>query len=126
MLEQVHISLLKEINHPHYNVTKPNEQHQFNPFEGSAYKHTLTGVDVSSRYKVARALKTKNASQVAFVLEVIYKKSVVFKYPEVFQCDNGPEFKSTVGCLKNMLLILEEQQNTSQITQLSWNPLTKS
>ena len=28
-LWQVHIPPPKEINHPHYNVTKPNEQHQF-------------------------------------------------------------------------------------------------
>ena len=26
----------------------------------------------------------------------IYKKGSVFKYPKVFQCDNGPEFKSEV------------------------------
>ena len=29
-LWQVHISPPKEINHPHYDVTEPNEQHQFN------------------------------------------------------------------------------------------------
>ena len=28
-LWQVHIPPPKEINHPHYDVTKPNEQHQF-------------------------------------------------------------------------------------------------
>ena len=56
----------------------------------------LTGVDVASRYKVARPLKTKEASEVAFVLEAIYKKGGVFKYPKVFRCDNGPEFKSDV------------------------------
>ena len=102
-LWQVHIPPPKEINHPHYDVTKPNEQHQFdllyvshNVFEGNTYKYVLTGVDVPSRNKVARALRTKKASEVSFVLEAIYKKGGVFKYPKVFQCDNGSEFKSDV------------------------------
>ena len=80
-LWQVHIPPPKEINHPHYDVTKPNEQHQFdilymphNLFEGNTYKYILTGIDVASRYKVARPLKTKKSSEVAFVLEAIYKK----------------------------------------------------
>ena len=41
-LWQVHIPPPKEINHPHYDVTKPNEQHHFdllymlhNVFEGN-------------------------------------------------------------------------------------------
>ena len=100
---QFHIPPPKEIRHSHYDVTKPNEQHQFdlldmlhNVFEGSTYKYVLTGIDIASRYKVARALKTKKSSEVAFVLEAIYKKGGVFKYPKVFQCDNGPEFKNKV------------------------------
>ena len=53
-LWQIHIPPPKEINHPHYDVTKPNEQHQFdllymphNVFEGNTYKYILTGVDRS-------------------------------------------------------------------------------
>ena len=90
-LWQVHIPPLKEIHHPHYDVTKPNEQHQFdllymphNLFEENTYKYILTGVDVASRYKVARALRTKKLSEFVFVLEAIYKKGGVFKYPNVF------------------------------------------
>ena len=30
------------------------------------------------------------------MLEAIYKKGGVFKYPKVFQCDNGSEFKGEV------------------------------
>ena len=93
----------KEINHPHYHVTKPNEQHQFdllyvprNVFEGNTYKYILPGADVASRYKVARTFRTGKASEVLFVLEAIDKKGGVFKYPKVFQCDNGSEFKSNV------------------------------
>ena len=102
-LWQVPIPPPKEIHHPHYDVTKPNEQHQFdlhymphNLFEGNTYKYILTGIDVASRRKVARALKTRKSSEVAFVLELIYRKGGVFKYPKVFQRDNGSEFKSKV------------------------------
>ena len=35
-------------------------------------------------------------SEAAFVLEAIYKKGGVFKYPKTFQCDNGSEFKNEV------------------------------
>ena len=57
------------------------------------------GIAVASRYKVAIPLRTKKSSEVAFVLEAIYKKGGVFKYPKVFQCDNGPEFKNEVTYL---------------------------
>ena len=102
-LWQVYIPPPKEIHHPHYDMTKPNEQHQFdllymphNLFEGNTYKYVLTGIHVASRYKVARSLRTKVSGEVAFVLEAIYKKGGVFKYPKAFQCDNGPEFKNEV------------------------------
>ena len=75
---QVHIPLLKEIYHPHYNVRKSNEQHQFdllhirhNVFEGNTYKYVLIGVDVASRYKVTRDLRTKKSTEVTFVLELM-------------------------------------------------------
>ena len=41
-------------------------------------------------------LKPKRSSEAAFVLEAIYKKGGVFKYPKAFQCDNGSEFKNEV------------------------------
>ena len=92
-LWQVHTSPPKEIHYPHYNVTKPNEHHQFdilymphNLFEGNTYKYILTSI--------ARPLRTKKSSEVAFVLEAIYKKGGVFKYPKTLQCDNGSEFKN--------------------------------
>ena len=67
-----------------------------NLFEGNRYKYILTGINVASRYKVARPLKTKKSNEVVFVLEVIYRKGDVFKYLKVFQCDNGSEFKREV------------------------------
>ena len=95
-LWQVHVAPPKEINHPHYDVTKPNEQHQFdllyvpcNISEGNKYKYILTGVDVASRSKVVRAITTKKASEVAFVLEAIYKKGGVLKYQGCFNVIMG-------------------------------------
>ena len=102
-LWQVHIPPPKEIHHPHYDVTKPNEQHRFdllymphNLFEENTNKYILRGIDFSRRYKVSRPLRTKNSNEIAFVLEAIYKKGGVFKYPRTFQCDNGSEFKNEV------------------------------
>ena len=114
-------------------MTKPNEQHQFdllymphNLFEGNMYKYILTDTDVASRYKVARSLTTKKSSEISFVLEGIYKKGGVFKYPKTFQCENGSEFKTKwQSCLKNTMLRLEEQQrNISIPIQPLWKPLT--
>ena len=100
---QVHILSLKSIKHLHYEITKSNEMHQFGilyvPSDvvyGTEYKYILTVIDVASRYKVARALRSKKADEVAFVLEAIYKKGGDFKYPKDFECDNGSEFKSKV------------------------------
>ena len=73
-----------------------------NPFEGNTYKYILTGIDVASRYKVARPLKTKKLSEIAFLLEVIYKNGCVFKYPSTFQCNSVSEFKSEVTKLLEM------------------------
>ena len=82
-------------------MTKPNEQHQFdilymphNVFKGNTYKYILTGIDVASRYKVTRLLRTKKSSEVVSALDAICKDA--FKYPMVFQCDNGAKFKHEV------------------------------
>ena len=55
-LLQTDIPPSKEINLSHYNVTKPNEQHQFdllyvprNIFVDNTYKYILTGVVTASR-----------------------------------------------------------------------------
>ena len=60
-LWKVHKPLPKEIHHPPYDVTKPNEQHQFDLVhmshdvsEGNTYKHLFTGIDLASRYKVGQ------------------------------------------------------------------------
>ena len=90
-LWQVHIPPPKEIHHRHYDVTKPNEQHQFdllymphNLFEGNTNKYILTDIDVVSRYNVARPLRTKKSNEVAFVLEITYKMVASSNIPRYF------------------------------------------
>ena len=57
--------------------------------------------------------RTKKSSEVAFVLEAIYKKGGVFKYPKTFQCNNGSEFKNEVqSCLKNTTLKFDKHTHT--------------
>ena len=59
--------------------------------------YILTGVDLVSRYKVAKRLRTKKATDVVFLLKNNYEcKANPLKWPEVFQCDNGSEFKAGV------------------------------
>ena len=55
---QVHLLPPKCVERPHYEVTIPNEMHQF---------------DFASRYKVARPLRTKQAKDVAEMIADIYK-----------------------------------------------------
>ena len=74
-----------------------------NLFEGNTYKYILTDIDAASRYKFARSLRTKKSTEVAFVLEAIYEKDGVFKYPKTFQCDNGSQFKNAVTKLLEKL-----------------------
>lgn len=52
-------------------------------FKESAKNYMLTDVDVASRHKVARVLRTSKMSKVTFVFEALYKKGGVFEYPKV-------------------------------------------
>ena len=99
---QVHLPAPKRVDRSHYHVTIPNEMHQFDllympsdSLHGSKYKYILAGIDSASRYKVARPLRTKQARNVAEMIADIYKVGPL-KYPEIFQCDNGSEFKGEV------------------------------
>ena len=77
--------------------------------------------------KLPDPLRLKILSEIAFVLEAIYKKGGMFKYPKTLQCDNGSEFKNKVRkLLENTALRFEEQQqNISIHMQPLWKPLTK-
>ena len=99
---QVHLPAPKRVDRPHYEVTIPNEMHQFDllymPLDtlyGNKYKYILAGIDVAYRFKVARPLRTKQACDVAEMIADIYKVTPL-KYPKIFQCDNGSEFKGEV------------------------------
>ena len=65
-LWQVHLPAPKSVKRPHYDVTYPNHLHQFDllymPYDklyGNKYKYILSGIDVASRFKIVRPLKTK-------------------------------------------------------------------
>ena len=99
---QVHLPAPKHIDRPHYQVTTPNKMHQFDPLYmpsntlyGNKYKYILAGIDVASRYKVARPLRMKQARVVAKMIADIYKVGPL-TYPKIFQCDNGSKFKGEV------------------------------
>ena len=99
---QIHLPPPRKVIRPHYEVKVVNQVHQFDllympedKLYGNKYKYILSGIDVASRYKVARPLRTKQARDIADMIADIYKKGPL-KWPKVFQCDNGTEFKAEV------------------------------
>ena len=62
---------------------------------GNKYKYILAGIDAASRFKVVRPLRTKQARDMAEMIADIYKVGPL-KYPKIFQCNNGSEFKGEV------------------------------
>ena len=98
----MHLPAPKRVDRPHYEVTIPNEMHQFDllympsdTLYGNKYKYILAGINATSRYKVARSLRTKQAADIAEMIADIYKVGPL-TYPKIFQCDNGSEFKAGV------------------------------
>ena len=83
-------------------MTIPNQMHQFdllympsNTLYRNKYKYILSGIDIASRYKVTRPLRTKQAKDVAEMIADIYKVGPL-TYPKIFQCDHGSELKGEV------------------------------
>ena len=75
----MHLPPPKRIDRPHYEVTIPNEMHQFDllympsdTLYRNKYKYILSRIDVASRYKVARPIRTKQAKDVADMIVDIY------------------------------------------------------
>ena len=102
---QVHLPAPKKIDFPHFRVTEVNKIHQADllhlPHDKvyqNIYKYSLDMIDVASRFKAARPLKSKRAEEVADMIKDIYKKGPL-KWPQKFHCDNGSEFKSSVDKL---------------------------
>ena len=87
---QVHLPAPKRVDRPHYQVTIPNEMHQFDLL----YMPSDT-IYIGISIKVARLLGTKQARDVAEMIADIYKVGPL-TYPKIFQCNNGSEFKGEV------------------------------
>jgi transposase InsO family protein len=89
-----------KILYARFDETRPNRIHQsdvlFLPHDkvgSQTYKYCLTLVDVASRYKAARALKTKDAATVARELASIYDdETCPLTWPETMMVDKGGEF----------------------------------
>ena len=99
---QVHLTAPKRVDRPHYEVTIPNEMHQFDllympsdTLYGSKFQYILAGIDAASRFKVVRPLRTKQTRDVAEMIADIYKVGPL-KFPKIFQCDNGSKFTGDV------------------------------
>ena len=121
---QVHSPPPKPVNRPHYQVTIPNEMHQFDllymPSDmlyGNMYKYILSGTDVASRYKVTRPLRTKQGKGIACMIADIYKVGPL-TYPKVFQCNNGGEFKADMVKYKHTHMAFIEALNKLLAEQL--------
>ena len=63
---------------------------------GNKYRYILAGIDATSRYKVTRPLRTKQARDIAKMIADIYKVGPLTSH-KIFQCDNGSEFKADVN-----------------------------
>ena len=88
---QVHLPAPKRVDRPHYQVTIPNEMHQFDllympsdTLYGNQYKYILAGIDAASRYKVARPLRTKQARDVAEMIAIFTRFVLSHTYPGYF------------------------------------------
>ena len=96
----------------------PNEMHQLNDLlymlTNTLYrnKYKYSGIDVASRYKVARPMKTKQAKDVADMIADTYKVNGIFS--KIFQCDNGSEFKAEVTKM------LEKYEVTKRHTMIKY------
>ena len=95
------------VQYARFDETRPNRIHQadtlfltYDKVGKQTFKYALTVVDVASRYKAARPLKTKDAATVARELASIYddEKSPLV-WPEQLMVDQGGEFKGPTATL---------------------------
>ena len=88
---QVHLPASKRVNRSHYQVTIPNQIHQFDLLHmhhdmlyANEYKYILSGIHVNSRYKVARPIENKQAKDVVEMSANIYKLGPL-TYSKIFK-----------------------------------------
>ena len=62
---------------------------------GNQYKYILAGINATSRYKVVRPLRTKQARDITEMTADIYKVGPLTSL-KIFQCHNGSEFIADV------------------------------
>lgn len=83
----------------HWQVSKPNDMHQADLIfttTDRGYKYILSVIDMASRYKAGRPLKTKDTKTVNNALMSIYKNDKHLKIPNTLNTDAGSEFDSKV------------------------------
>ena len=89
---------------PKFDVATPNSVHQADllflphdkpPRGRKIYKYALTVVDVTSRYKEAEPLTSKDSDEVAKAFQAIYRRSPL-TWPQMLQVDPGREFMGGV------------------------------
>ena len=78
------------------NLRQLNNGYLDKHFGKCIYQYILAGIDAASGYKDTRPLRTKQEKDVAEMIADIYKVGPL-KYPKIFQCDNGSEFKGEVA-----------------------------
>ena len=86
--------------------------------DGNKYNDILCGIDIASRYKVARPLRTKQAADVANMIADIYKVDPL-TYPKIFQYDNGSEFKGEMTRLLQKVMTKYKHTHTAFVGALN-------
>lgn len=105
--QQEHKPLAKELRSIslHFNQPVPNHTHQLDTLivpldaalhtspDESGYSRILCLVDVATRYKAARPLKTGEAKEALAAVKDIYNTDPNLSMPKSMMTDGGPEFK---------------------------------
>ena len=103
-LWQIYLPAPRHVPRPKFDVATPNSVHQADllflphdklPRGKKIYKYALTVVDITSRYKEAEPLTSKNSDEVARAFQSIYKRSPL-TWPHMLQVDPGREFMGGV------------------------------
>ncbi|PFX28891.1 hypothetical protein AWC38_SpisGene6398 [Stylophora pistillata] len=95
----IYLPAPKYVLRPTFDVESPNTVNQADllflphdrfPKGRKVYKYALTVVDVTSRFKAAEPLTSKDSSEVSKALQTIYKRGPL-RWPKVLQVDTGRE-----------------------------------
>ena len=96
---QIYKKSPKTVKYPHYTLDIPNHTHQVDILylphdivKGVKYKYCLSIIDIASRFKGGKPLKTKTAAEVSRAIEDVYDNTPL-NYPKVIMCDVGTEFR---------------------------------